>query len=89
MPKSVLEAVKLGLWDYEPPEAPPEQFDSSDAMPGTPEKLDVMAKRLAEGLPLWHENDRLDMGTPGAPKCPVSGRQDARGTSSGPLPSAE
>jgi hypothetical protein len=66
VPKSVLDAVKLGLWDYEPPEVAPEAFDSSDAMPGTAEKLDVLAERLASGLPLWHQDDRRDMGMPGA-----------------------
>jgi len=70
VPKSVLEAVKLGHWDYEPPETSPEDFDSSDAMPGTPEKLDVLAERLAQGLPLWHRNDRSDMGAPGATGAP-------------------
>lgn len=61
MPKSVLEAIKIGLWDYEPPEVDPTQFDSTDAMPGTRAKLDVLAERVAAGLPLWHPNDRQDL----------------------------
>jgi hypothetical protein len=29
------------------------------ALPGTAEKLDVLAERLRLGLPLWHPEDRL------------------------------
>ena len=58
MPKSVLEAIKLGLWDFEPPEVESGQFDSTEAMPGTKAKLAVLAERVQCGLPLWHPNDR-------------------------------
>ena len=33
-------------------------FHSTDAIPGTMEKLDVMAERIANGQPLFHEGDR-------------------------------
>ena len=61
MPKSVLEAIKLGIWDYEPPEVECTSFDPADAMPGTRDKLEVLAERASNGLPLWHLNDREDM----------------------------
>jgi hypothetical protein len=61
VPKSVLEAIKMGMWDFEPSEVAFDQFDASDAMPGTKEKLDALAERVAEGLPLWHESDRDDV----------------------------
>ena len=61
MPKSVLEAIKLGLWDFEPSEVEFSQFDASDAMPGTTEKLHMLAERVRRGLPLWHVSDRNDM----------------------------
>lgn len=61
MPKSVLEAIKLGLWDFEPPEVEFSEFDASDAMPGTKEKLKTLAQRAQNGLPLWHVNDRDDV----------------------------
>ncbi len=61
MPKSVLEAIKMGLWDFEPPEVDFRDFDPSDAMPGTKEKLQSMADRAKDGLPLWHEDDRDDV----------------------------
>ena len=35
MPKSVLEAIKLGLWDFEPADVPAAEYDRTDAMPGT------------------------------------------------------
>ncbi len=61
MPKSVLEAIKLGQWDYEPPEVSGELYDATDAMPGTQAKLKIMAERVRAGLPLWHPQDRQDM----------------------------
>ena len=64
MPKSVLEAIKMGLWDYEPPEVEFSQFDASDAMPGTKDKLRTLAQRVENGLPLCHELDRDDMESP-------------------------
>lgn len=64
MPKSVLEAIKLGLWDFEPPEVDPSQFEAADAMPGTKEKLHMLAERVRSGLPLWHEADREDIDAP-------------------------
>ncbi len=64
MPKSVLEAIRLGLWDFEPAEVASNEFDGTDAMPGTEEKLEVLAARLQEGLPLWHPSDRDDLEDP-------------------------
>jgi len=48
----------MGLWDFEPPEVASEQFDSTEAMPGTKAKLEVLAQRVESGLPLWHPQDR-------------------------------
>jgi len=64
VPKSVLEAIKLGQWDFEPPAVEYTQFDASDAMPGTKEKLRVLVERVENGLPLWHREDREDVDTP-------------------------
>ncbi len=64
MPKSILEAIKMGLWDFEPPEVEFSKFSASDAMPGTEKKLQVLAERVRRGLPLWHTSDRNDMETP-------------------------
>jgi hypothetical protein len=61
MPKSILEAIKLGFWDFEPGAVEFSEFDASDAMPGTAEKLRVIEERVRRGLPLWHADDRADM----------------------------
>ncbi len=62
MRRSVLEAIRAGVWDYEPLEANGDQYSSTIAMPGSQEKIDMLATRAAEGLPLWHEEDRLEWG---------------------------
>jgi len=57
--KSVLEAIRMGIWDYEPREVQTDShFDSTGALPGTDAKLDILAQRVSEGLPLWHPSDR-------------------------------
>jgi len=58
--KSVLEAIREGDWDYEPEEIDQHDFAATKAIPGTREKLSVLAARARAGLPLWHEDDRLD-----------------------------
>lgn len=68
MPKSVLEAIKLGQWDFEPLETDPAEFDAADAMPGTEEKLLVMAERVRCGLPIWHRSDREEIDAPPPPR---------------------
>jgi hypothetical protein len=57
----VLEAIKMGLWDYEPPEVESSKFDATDAMPGTKAKLETLAERVHGGLPLWHPEDREEV----------------------------
>ena len=64
MPRAVLEAIRMGIWDFEPPEVAYSKFDAADAMPGTREKLCLLAERAARGLPLWHVNDRDDVESP-------------------------
>lgn len=58
MPDSVLDAIRAGIWDYEPEQQEEDHFDATKALPGTDQKLAVLAERLAQGLPLWHEEDR-------------------------------
>ena len=70
MPKSILDAIKVGMWDFEPPEVSSEGYEPSDAMPGTRQKLGEMAERVRLGLPLWHERDRADMESPPSPRRP-------------------
>ena len=58
MSNSVLDAIRDGNWDFEPSQVTEEKFDSTQALPGTDEKLDVLAERIQAGLPLWHPEDR-------------------------------
>jgi hypothetical protein len=58
VPESVLDAIRMGIWDFEPEKQRENQFDATKAMPGTEQKLAVLAERLAHGLPLWHDDDR-------------------------------
>jgi hypothetical protein len=55
---SILEAIRLGVWDFEPKTVDDNQFDATEAVPGSREKLSVLAERVAQGLPLWHRSDR-------------------------------
>jgi len=57
--KSVLDAIKLGFWDFEPEKMDSAQFDATGALPGSDEKLEILAERITLGQPLWHPNDRL------------------------------
>ena len=58
-PKSVLVAIREGNWNYEPEHQHSDEFGSTEAMPGSNEKLDILASRVNQGLPLWHPSDRL------------------------------
>lgn len=58
MRQSVLKAIRQGEWDFEPEPMQEEMYNSTAAMPGSNEKVEEMAKRALEGLPLWHSKDR-------------------------------
>lgn len=58
MPKSVLDAIACGVWNFEPEKIATADFAPTQALPGTESKLAVLSERLKLGLPLWHPNDR-------------------------------
>jgi len=60
VPKSVLDAIKEGSWNFEPEDVELDKYSATLAVPGTKEKLDVLAARAKEGLPLWHDCDQAD-----------------------------
>ena len=60
MPNSVIEAIQLGIWDFEPEEKESDEFARTAALPGSTQKLDVLAERVRQGQPLWHPRDRRD-----------------------------
>lgn len=35
-------------------------FSATDAPAGSPEKIEILRRRVELGLPLWHEEDRFD-----------------------------
>ena len=60
MPRSVLDAIRQGIWNYEPTSIQEqEEIHPTAALPGSREKINILADRLRQGLPLWHPSDRL------------------------------
>jgi hypothetical protein len=60
MHKNVLDAIRDGDWLFEPEEVDPNRYQATNAIPGTRDKLHILAERARAGLPLWHEQDRAD-----------------------------
>lgn len=58
MPNSVLDAIKMGIWDFEPDRQERSEYDATRALPGTDEKLAILAERIQRGQPLWHPHNR-------------------------------
>lgn len=56
--ESVLEAIRQGHWDFEPETVKDDQYDSTEALPGSHAKIQELAERANDGLPLWHPGDR-------------------------------
>lgn len=44
--------------DFFPQES--DDFLGTDAPAGSQEKIEVLAERVRQGLPLWHNEDRID-----------------------------
>ena len=63
---NVLDAIRNGDWHFEPEEVESSDFSATSAIPGSEEKIAVLAARVQSGLPLWHEADRPDYEEPGA-----------------------
>jgi hypothetical protein len=59
-----LDAIREGNWNFEPAEVDTKDFNATRAIPGTREKVTVLAERVRSGLPLWHEQDRADYEEP-------------------------
>jgi len=58
--KNVFEAILKYGHDEDWLPSPKADFDCTDAPAGSPEKIEILRKRLELGLPLWHEDDRYD-----------------------------
>lgn len=62
--KAVIKESQKSLLDwlaYEPKSDV--KFPPTSALPGSPEKIDVLAERYEQGLPLWHVQDFQYCGT--------------------------
>lgn len=66
MLRNVLDAIRDGDWHFEPEEIDANHYRATSAIPGSREKLDILAERVRDGLPLWHQSDRADYDEPGA-----------------------
>ncbi|MEC7567003.1 MAG: hypothetical protein VX738_15075, partial [Planctomycetota bacterium] len=58
VPNSVLDAIKMGIWDFEPTGQQEDDYEPTASLPGSGEKLAILSERVREGLPLWHPEDR-------------------------------
>jgi hypothetical protein len=58
--KNVFEAILKYGHDEDWLPDPQQNFEATDLPAGSPEKIDLLRKRLELGLPLFHENDRYD-----------------------------
>jgi hypothetical protein len=58
--RNVFDAIlKYGHDEDFAPEAD-STFSPTDAPAGSPEKIEILRRRIELGLPLWHEEERLD-----------------------------
>ena len=58
---NVFEAIlKYGHDEDFVPRAHDEEFCPTAAPAGSPEKLEILAERVRQGFPLWHQQDRVD-----------------------------
>ena len=63
MPRSVLEAIKRGIFDFEPPEVEHNMFQAADAMPGSP-KSSRLSPSGAAGIAFVARPGPQDVETP-------------------------
>lgn len=58
--RNVFEAIIKFGHDEDFVPADNDEHVPTDAPAGSREKIDILAERIALGLPLWHEEDRID-----------------------------
>lgn len=59
--KNVFEAIlKYGHDEDWLPDNDQPNFEPTDAPAGSPEKIEILRRRIELGLPLWHDSDRFD-----------------------------
>lgn len=60
MSKNVFEAILENGHDEDFVPVESDQFQPTTAPAGSAQKLEVLAQRIAMGMPLWHPEDRND-----------------------------
>ncbi len=58
--RNVFEAILRFGHDEDFNPEPQGNFDPTDAPAGSPEKIEILRRRIELGLPLWHGEDRVD-----------------------------
>lgn len=59
---NIMDSIRInGNDNYYPRENPYEE--PTTALPGSEEKVEVLADRVRRGVPLWHPHDRIDLST--------------------------
>ncbi|REJ70454.1 MAG: hypothetical protein DWQ31_01010 [Planctomycetota bacterium] len=58
--RNVFEAISMFGHDEDFAPLETDEFTSTEAPAGSPEKIDILAERIEQGLPLWHDEDRPD-----------------------------
>lgn len=58
--RNVFEAILRYGHDEDFLPEPTGTFEPTDAPAGSPEKIEILRRRIELGLPLWHEEDRID-----------------------------
>ena len=58
--RNVFEAISEFGHDEDFAPLQTDEFNSTEAPAGSQKKLQVLAERVKQGLPLWHDDDRSD-----------------------------
>lgn len=59
--RNVFEAIlKYGHDEDFLPDDEQDGFEATDAPAGSPEKIEILRRRVEQGQPLWHREDRRD-----------------------------
>ena len=58
--KNVFEAILEYGHDEDFVPAESDEFVSTDAPAGSEAKIEILRRRVMEGMPLWHDHDRQD-----------------------------
>lgn len=58
--RNVFEAIIKYGHDEDFAPASSSEFEATDAPAGSPEKIEILRRRVEQGQPLWHNEDRMD-----------------------------